>query len=115
MATDGNLPPDTVMVGVASSLVTAVLAWLGNRLVGKAAIQTAVTGAFKEVMDQMRQELRIALRERDEARHRQLELEGEIRQLKAINEALERVIVQHQLPLPPSPASPPPPAVDTGS
>ncbi|QNH91689.1 hypothetical protein SR18_gp038c [Caulobacter phage SR18] len=59
---------DPVLTGLAGVLGTGFLAWLGQRLVGKAAIQTAVNQGFKELMEQMRQELKVALRERDDAR-----------------------------------------------
>jgi BMFP domain-containing protein YqiC len=81
MAADGLLH-DPASAGVLSAAATAALAWLGNRLVGKAAIQTAINASFKDLMDQLRQELRVALRERDTAR-------DEVEALKKVIDALE--------------------------
>lgn len=91
MAADGGgFSLDAPTAAAASSIGTALLVWLGNRLVGKAAIQTAINASFKELMDQMRTELREALHERDEARGQVLSLEAEIRQKDAIIAGFER-------------------------
>lgn len=75
--------------GLAGALGTAALAWLGQRLVGKAAIQEAINKSFHELMDQLRQELRVAIRERDEARRHLAEAEARVEELTATISALE--------------------------
>jgi hypothetical protein len=90
---DGGFNIDPATAAIGSSIGTAFLAWLGNRLVGKAAIQTAINASFKELMDQMRQELKDALTERDEARGENAHLKAEIRQKDAIIAGFERTTV----------------------
>jgi hypothetical protein len=94
---DGGLHLDPVAVGIGSSLGTALLAWLGQRLVGKAAIQTAVsqtyasqTAIFKELLDQLRIELKEAAAELHTARTLNMRYEAEIRQKDAIIQGFER-------------------------
>lgn len=82
MPAETGLLHDPASAGLLGVVATAALAWLGNRLVGKAAIQTAINASFKDLMDQLRQELRVALRERDTAR-------DEVEALKKVIDALE--------------------------
>ena len=89
----GNFSLDAPTAAAASSVGTAFLVWLGNRLVGKAAIQTAINASFKELMDQMRKELKDALSERDDARSQVMSLEAEMRQKDAIIAGFERTTV----------------------
>jgi len=70
-----DLFANPALTGLAGVLGTGALAWLGNRLVGKAAIQTAINASFHEVMNQMRTELKAALNQRDT-------LEAEIERLE---------------------------------
>jgi predicted aminopeptidase len=100
---------DPAVTGLAGVIGTAALAWLGQRLVGKAAIQSAValtyekqTATFKELLDQLRQELRVALNERDEARQQASERAAQIEELRRTISALELRIAQAVLPRPPS-------------
>lgn len=86
---------DPARAGVVGAGLTAFLAWAGNRLVGKAAIQTAVNAAFKENMEQMRTELRAAIsarnqaeEERDAAKVRVRELTLKIEELQATIRAM---------------------------
>lgn len=74
---------DPATVGVLATVVTAGLAWLGQRLVGKAAIQEAINRSFHELMEQLRAELRVALNERDVARATVDELRATIAVLEA--------------------------------
>jgi hypothetical protein len=104
---DGSFHADPVVVGFGSALSTAFLAWLGTRLVGKAAIQSAVnqtfheqTAIFKELLDQVRIELKesiLALRDSDQAlnaaRTENMHLQAEIRQKDAIIAGFERTMV----------------------
>jgi ribosomal protein L29 len=73
---------DPATVSIATALATAGLAWLGQRLVGKAAIQEAINESFHELMGQLRQELREALRERDQARTVVAERDAKIEELR---------------------------------
>ena len=97
---DGNFSIDAPTAAIASAAVTSFLAWLGNRLVGHAAIRTAVSVefkeqivGFKELLEQYRQALKVALAERDEARAEALTLAAEIRQKNAIIAGFERTTV----------------------
>lgn len=65
---DGGVTLSRELITVAGVIVTAILTWLGTRLVGKAALENAVTATIKEVLEQLRTELRVALKERDTAR-----------------------------------------------
>ena len=94
---DGNFGIDAPTAAIASAAVTGFLAWLGNRLVGRAAIRTAVAvefkeqiAGFKELLEQYRQALKLAVTERDEARAEALSLAAEIRQKDAIIAGFER-------------------------
>lgn len=94
-----ELATNPAATGLAGALGTAALAWLGQRLVGKAAIQEAINASFHELMDQLRRELRVALKERDEARAKAAECEARIEELTATISALEvRVAACRALP-----------------
>jgi hypothetical protein len=108
MAADGHFNADPALVGFGSAMATAVLAWLGNRLVGKAAIQTAVnqtfheqTAIFKELLDQLRQELKDTDAALNTERAENMLLRAEIRQKDAIIAGFERTTVApHGKPMP---------------
>jgi hypothetical protein len=85
-----QIDPGAAALG--GAIVTAGLAWLGNRMLGKAAIQAAVNAGFKELMDQMRLELKAALRAQAETEVKNVELEGEVRQLQAVIDGMDRFI-----------------------
>lgn len=97
-ATVDDMFQNPAATGFAGVLGTAVLAWLGQRLVGKAAIQTAINASFKEVMDQLRQELRVAIQERDAARAQAAERQAQIEELRATISALELRVAAAPLP-----------------
>lgn len=84
---------DPVAAGTATGLGVAVLAWLGNRMLGKAAIQAAINASFHEIMDQLRVELRVALQERDKERGKNLVLQVKIEELQRTIAALELRLV----------------------
>lgn len=90
---DGGIQLDATTGALAGSIGTALLAWLGNRLVGKAAIQTAINAAFKESMDQMRLDLRDERAENARLQTETLRLLAEIRQKDAIIAGFERTTV----------------------
>jgi hypothetical protein len=101
MAANGPLAGiDAPTAALWSSAVTAVLAWLGNRLVGQAAIKTAVATTFEKqiagydsLLDQYKSALHEALGQRDEARAEALTLHAEIRQKDAIIAGFERTTI----------------------
>lgn len=97
MASDG-FPTDATTVGVLASLAGAVLAWLGARLVGKAALENALTATAKELLEQLRTELRMALRERDTARADNVELRSRIEEMERTIDALELRVAGSFLP-----------------
>lgn len=78
------------VTGALGVLGTALLGWLGQRMVGKAAIQEAINASFREVMDQLRRELKVALKERDEARAKNTEHEAHIEELQRTISVLEQ-------------------------
>lgn len=89
--------------------------WLANRLVGKAAVQTAINQGFKELTDSLREEreaLRAQLdRERLEAAGERAQLRGEIINLTQALESLKKLLREHNIPIPEArrpEASPPP-------
>lgn len=73
-------------VALASSLMTGVLLFLAQRLVGKAAWQAAVTAANKDLIDQLQEERRDMLAERAAERSgwvaERSRMEGEILDLR---------------------------------
>ena len=97
---DGGLHIDAATGALAGGVTTAFLAWLGQRLVGRAAIQTAVavtfekqTAIWKDLVDQLRQELRETSAEREEARSEAASLRAELRQKDAIIAGFERTTI----------------------
>lgn len=74
---------DPATASTVTAVTVAALAWLGQRLVGKAAIQEAINKGFHELLEQLRQELRVALTERDAARGTVEELRATIGVLEA--------------------------------
>lgn len=89
---------DPVTVGIGSAVITGGLAWLGQRLVGKAAIQEAVNEGFRDLIGSLRQELRVAYRERDHARSENTELKLKIEELERLVDALELRVAGSVLP-----------------
>lgn len=91
------------LLGAAATAIGAALLWMAQRLLGKAAVQTSLNQGFKELMEQMRTELREACHQRDEfkvllAREREgreadrLRFNGEMSQLRAMCEGMERLL-----------------------
>lgn len=71
------------VTGVASAGLTALLVWLGQRMIGKAAFQTALNNGFAILATELRKEL-------DDERKLTKELRTEVRQLQQALESLER-------------------------
>jgi len=93
---DLDLFQNPAITGLAGVLGTGALAWLGNRLVGKAAIQTAINVSFHEVMDQMRLELKAALNQRDTLKLKILELETHI-EVESLRGRAERTALRREV------------------
>lgn len=89
MAVDGSIVHDPASAGLLGAAITAALAWLGQRVIGKAALETALTATAKELLDQLRTELKVALRERDAARAESADLRTHIEELEKTISALE--------------------------
>jgi hypothetical protein len=89
MAADGSLLHDPASAGLLGAVTAAALAWLGQRVIGKAALENALTATAKELLDQLRQELRVALRERDAARAESDDLRAHVAELQVTISALE--------------------------
>lgn len=89
---------DPAATGVAGVLGTALLGWLGQRLVGRAALEQAMRDTFKELLSQLRQELKVALTERDKARDENVELQATIEELRTTISALELRVAGAVLP-----------------
>lgn len=89
MSEHADLLANPTATGGMGVIATAVLGWLGTRLLGKPAIETAIRETFKELLDQLRHELRMAIRERDEARAESAERQATIEELRHTISALE--------------------------
>lgn len=96
----GDLLANPTTAGGLGVVVTAVLGWLGTRLLGKPAIETAIRDTFKELLDQLRHELRMAIKERDEARDEASDLRARVEELQATIAALELRVARASLPRP---------------
>ncbi len=91
-------------VAVGGAVIGAIGLWLANRLVGKAAMQTAMNHLAEILLKEMKAEnagLRKALlAERVTAREQQLTMQGEIDNLHQVVESLERVLRDHGVIIP---------------
>lgn len=85
--------------------------WIANRMLGKAAIQTALNASFKEFTDQLQEERKTLLEERTAERlvwaKRDAELRGEIINLTQTIESLKALLRRNGIDVPDthSPAS----------
>lgn len=91
------------LLGAGATAAGGILLWMAQRLLGKAAVQTSLNQGFKELMEQMRTELREACHQRDEfktllEREREgregdrLRFNGEMNQLRNMCESMERLL-----------------------
>lgn len=78
--------------------------WAANRLMGRAAFQTAINDGFNKLTEQLQEERNQALNELQAERvawaAERAELKGEIRGLTQAVESLHRELVRHGIPLP---------------
>lgn len=85
---------DNVTTGAiagAVGLVSAFLTWLGQAAVNRATVETAINNTVKELLEQLRQELRVAIRERDDARSDEEEIRRTLRIVQAHCECPDHV------------------------
>ncbi len=91
--------PPTGMFTPAVAFISAALGafglWLANRMLGKAAFQTAINTGFRELTDQLQEERSALRKELGEAKIERDDLRGEIRQLKQRIESLLRLLDRH--------------------
>lgn len=92
----------------AIAVVTGVIGvfglWLANRMLGKAAFQTAINSGFKDLTDQLQEE-RKAMREemtaeRVKAAAVEAQLRGEIINLTQVIEGLKKILRENGIPVP---------------
>lgn len=107
-----SLPKWFVLISPAfAALVTGLIAWLANRVVGKAAFQQAINSGFKGLLDTLREEHQAcqdrleALEEKyDVAKTRgvaeRAQLRGEIMNLTQVVMSLARILRQNGVPIP---------------
>lgn len=90
--------------GIATAALGAVGLWLANRMLGKAAFQTAINDGFAKLTAELRKErddLRAELhQERVVGAAERASLKGEIRNLMQTIESLKSELRRHGLPIP---------------
>jgi hypothetical protein len=78
--------------------------WLANRMLGKAAFQTAINTGFKELTDQLQEERRLMREEqaaeRLAAASAQAQLRGDIINLTQVIEGLKKILRENGIPVP---------------
>lgn len=109
-----SIPPDpsllqhlgTVLTGVASAVFGALGLWLANRLMGKAAFQTAINQGFDELTNQLQEERKQLLAEielgRARGRAERAELADKIADLVRTVEGLKALLRAHGIDIPDS-------------
>lgn len=101
------------VAGIFGAALGAFGLWLANRMLGKAAFQTAINAGFQALTDQLQEE-RVALRKTLEEERlawasERAQFRGEILNLTQALDSLKRLLVRHGIDvpvLPPSPAVP---------
>lgn len=105
MAADGEgVGWMTAATGAGSAVFGAFGLWLANRLMGKAAFQTAIGDGFVKLTNELQEE-RLELRkqmndERLRVAAEHAELRGEIINLTQVVEGLKRILRQNGIPIP---------------
>lgn len=98
--------PLVALAGVVGAAIGGFALWLANRLLGKAAIQTALNASFKEFTDQLQEERKELLAERTAERlawaKRDSELRGEIINLTQTIESLKALLRRNGIDVPES-------------
>lgn len=116
----------TPLLGAIGGICAAALVWLGQRMIGKAAFQTALNDGFAKFTQELQEELqasrteRAALRvtletERIQTAGERADLRGEIMNLTQVIEGLKGILRLHGIPVPagrpPLTVENPPPAM----
>lgn len=103
MGADG----DTVMTAVTaagSAAMGAFSLWLANRLLGKAAFQTAINNGFQALTNELQEERMALLKQLNEVQvqsaSERAELRGEIINLTQVVEGLKNLLRRHGIPVP---------------
>lgn len=92
------------LIGVATAALGAFGLWLAQRMLGKAAFQTAINSGFKDLTDQLQEE-RAAMRqemtdERIKSAAVEAQLRGEIINLTQVIEGLKNILRENGIPVP---------------
>lgn len=78
--------------------------WLANRLMGKAAFQTAINNGFQSLLNELQEERAAMAKQHNEERVRaaaeHAELRGEIINLTQVVEGLKSILRRHGIPVP---------------
>lgn len=107
-----------VLVPVLVALVTGVVSWAANRVIGKAAFQQAINTGFKSLVDSLREEhaechrrLQVLEEKYEASRVRgaaeRAQLRGEISNLTQIGLSLEKLLRDAGIPIPERHNAPP--------
>lgn len=92
------------IVAAASAGLGACGLWLANRMLGKAAFQTAINSGFKELLDQLQEERRVLMAELSSERiansTERTQMRGEIANLRQVVESLKNVLRDNGIPVP---------------
>lgn len=108
MAADGDATALTAMTAAGSAAMGAFSLWLANRLLGKAAFQTAINNGFQALTNELQEERKALLKQLNEvqiqAAGERAELRGEIINLTQVVEGLKSILRRHGIPVPKSKA-----------
>lgn len=104
-----GLPPEAVglwstLTGVFGAALGAFGLWLANRMLGKAAFQTAIGDGFMKLTDQLQEERDFFRRQLAEERvawaSERATLNGQINNLTQAVESLKHLLIRHGIPVP---------------
>lgn len=100
----------TPVLATLSAVLGAFGLWLANRMLGKAAFQTAINAGFKDLTDQLQEERQAMLKERTEERlawaAERAQLRGEIINLTQAVESLKNLLRRNGIEVPMSNSGP---------
>lgn len=92
------------VIGTVGAVVGAFGLWVANRMLGKAAFQTAINSGFKELLDQLQEERRALMAELSAERManstERTQMRGEISNLRQVVESLKNVLRANGIPVP---------------
>lgn len=93
----------TAMAGLTGALAGAIGLWLANRLLGKAAFQTAINDGFTKLTQELQEERESLRKTLNEERvswaAERATLQGEIRNLMQTIESLKNALRRHGVPI----------------